>query len=514
MIAPKHRTHFNILLTLCLAIITLEIITHGALAAWSPETRLTTDLAWDRHPSIMQTSNGTIWVAWASDRDVYAQYDIYYETSFDYGLTWSDPMRFTRHLGTDDSPCILQTRNGDIWIVWESDRTGNLDILCRISSDHGLWWDVIIPLTESPYDDTRPSLTQNIDGTIWLVWYRNVDGNYDIFCKTSSDYGLTWSNATRLTTDSSWDRNPSITHTYNGTIWVVWDSRRTGDYEIYCRTTSDNGSNWSDIKRLTTDGADDFTPAVLQAVNGTMWVFWASERASTNPNIFYKTSSDYGINWATATELDGMSNEDDQNPAVTNTNERQIWVTWHSLRTDDYEIYYILSDEITFIHDIAVTEITPWISPNIVIRSAPKGTPIFVNVTVENQGNFEENFNLTAYADRITNDVHIDLGTENITLTNEATTTVTFIWNTSDTPSGSYFISANATIVSGEYDTQDNVLLHGAYIGGIYNPLKAHQTNLVALLSPLVFAILVVAAMGGLAILFFRFLMSSKTQRA
>jgi hypothetical protein len=402
----------------------------------------------------------------------------------------------------------METRNGSIWVVWSSDRTGNYEILYRTSPDHGLKWTPIVQLTNDSSYDTAPAITQNIDGTIWIVWSRNVEGNYDIFYKTSSDYGLTWSNATRLTTHPSWDLAPSITHTYNGTIWIVWSSYRTDDYEIFYKTSSDNGLTWSNATRLTTDAVWDITPSILQAPDGTMWVFWTSEKQTDNNDIFYKTSSDFGLTWSDPVLL-VSDPADDQNPAVTSTSDRRIWLVWHSTRTGDFEVFFKFSEEITSVHDVAVVEIVAWAPPGLIVTSASRGTILYVNVTVENQGTFNETFNVKAYADRITEDVHIDIGTQSVSLANGTKTTLTFAWDTKETPTGSYFLSAEATVVFGEFDTADNTLERGAYIGGIFDPPKGHPVNPTISLS-LILTILFVTALALGARTLFKQLMSVK----
>ena len=79
-----------------------------------------------------------------------------------------------------------------------------------------------------------------------------------------------------------------------------------------------------------------------------------------------------------------------------------------------------------------------------------------ITVTVENQGDSTENFNVTVYW----NSTEID--TEEVTLTNGSSETITFYWNTSGlTEYQTYVISAYAHPVQGEIDTDDNEFIDG-----------------------------------------------------
>lgn len=515
----RRRAYLNIILAASTLIALLEIAAYVAVAVWSPEVNLTNHPRYDRVPSITQTRDGTMWIAWASERK-YGQYDIYYTSSSDFGSTWASPIRFTWTLGTDDTPCILETSDGSIWIAWSSDMYGNSEIVYRTSSDHGSIWGPIVRLTNNPWEDNHPSVIQNIDGTLWAVWQRDESGNSTIYYKTSSDFGATWSEAANLTTkDSRWDTRPYITRTDNGTIWVVWASPRLTQWEIYYKTTSDNGLTWSNATNLTHSWyKDDMTPAILQSANGTLWVFWASGQADHEEtfDIFYRTSSDYGTTWSDNATLVSRT-YDDQNPAVTSTNERRIWLVWHSdIEPGDpfnYEVLYKISDEIPSVHDIAVIDIIAWGAGGAPITWVSRGIPIYINVTVENQGHFQETFNVSAYADRNAGDEHLHIDTqEDVILDASANATITLTWDTNDAPYGTYYISAEATVVPGEHDTYDNVMIHGAKIGGICVPWHPSGTNLLSLLARLASSISLIAALGAIAVAFFKTLMSVRLQ--
>jgi hypothetical protein len=73
-----------------------------------------------------------------------------------------------------------------------------------------------------------------------------------------------------------------------------------------------------------------------------------------------------------------------------------------------------------------------------------------INVTVENQGSYTETFNVTLYANTT------EIETKQITLTNGASTTITFTWNTIGFAYGNCTIWAYVEPILGETDTADN----------------------------------------------------------
>jgi serine protease AprX len=75
---------------------------------------------------------------------------------------------------------------------------------------------------------------------------------------------------------------------------------------------------------------------------------------------------------------------------------------------------------------------------------------VTVEVTVTNQGDYAETFNVTAYANTTT------LGTMETTLTGGSNATLTFIWDTASFPKGNYTLSAIAPLFPHETKNADN----------------------------------------------------------
>jgi hypothetical protein len=120
------------------------------------------------------------------------------------------------------------------------------------------------------------------------------------------------------------------------------------------------------------------------------------------------------------------------------------------------------------IYDIAPTDIAP--SKTIVNQNYPMS----INVTVENQGDFTETFNLTVFYGETAVITPDGKNHTTITLPSGDSATITFVWNTTGITKGNYTISAIAESVPGETDTSDNNFADGwvivAMIGDITGP--------------------------------------------
>jgi parallel beta-helix repeat protein len=99
--------------------------------------------------------------------------------------------------------------------------------------------------------------------------------------------------------------------------------------------------------------------------------------------------------------------------------------------------------------NIAATNVTQ--SKNVV----GQGYSSSISVTVQNQGNLEETFNVTLYVNTTI------IASQAVTLTNGNSSIITFAWNTSTQVYGNYTINAYAWPVLGETYTADNNLTGG-----------------------------------------------------
>jgi len=130
----------------------------------------------------------------------------------------------------------------------------------------------------------------------------------------------------------------------------------------------------------------------------------------------------------------------------------------YGMRLNEVEVYpYGL-------HGVGITSVTT--SKTVV----GQGYLVSISVTVENQGNYTEVFNITVYANMTT------VRTQEITLTSENSTTLVFTWSITGVPYDSYTISAYAIPVLGETCVADNTCTDGTVTVAMIGDLNADGT--------------------------------------
>jgi hypothetical protein len=251
---------------------------------WGADTRLTNNPHGKNYAS-NAVSGSNVHIVWFDYRDG-LDGEIYYKLSTDGGITWRIDTRLTNNTAVSKFPSIA-VNNSDVHIVWHDDRDGNYEIYYKHSTDGGLNWEADTRLTNNTYSSEYPSIA--VSGSVVnVVWEDNRDGNYEIYYKHSTDNGISWGADTRLTNNTAYPSEyPSIAVS-GSIVHIVWEDYSDGNWEIYYKRSSDGGINWGSDTRLTDNIAYSNFPRI--AVSGPIvHVVWQDERySSSNTEICYK----------------------------------------------------------------------------------------------------------------------------------------------------------------------------------------------------------------------------------
>jgi hypothetical protein len=170
---------------------------------------------------------------------------------------------------------------------------------------------------------------------VHVVWLDNRDGNNKIYYKRSIDGGLNWGIDTRLTNNTADIWYPTV-EVSGQVVHVIWMDSRDGNMEIYYKRSPDNGDSWGTDTRQTNDPGPSMFPSFVVA-GLVIHIVWMDDRDG-NKEIYYKRSTDGGMNWGTNTRLT-YSAGGSWYPTVA-ISDSIVHVVWHDTRDGNDEIYY------------------------------------------------------------------------------------------------------------------------------------------------------------------------------
>lgn len=306
--------------------------------SWSGITRLTWNSGYSLVPSIVTDSGSVIHVVW--EDDTYMTSDIFYKRSSDGGASWSGRKQLTWNQGWSSNPIIASDSSNGIHMVWFDaiPIPSNSEILYKHSSDSGASWSGPIRLTWNSGWSLNPSIATDSENGIHVVWYDDTFGNFEILYKRSTDGGASWSAIKRLTWNTGFSEEPSITTDSGNGIHVVWHDRTPGNYEIFYKRSTDGGVSWSGITRLTWNSGESGDPSAVANSGNEIHVVWR-DASTYNDEIFHKYSSNSGVSWCAITRLTWNSGESCF-PAITSSSADGIHVVWYDKTPGNREIFY------------------------------------------------------------------------------------------------------------------------------------------------------------------------------
>lgn len=315
------------------------IFSSNLIAQWQADVRLTNfsnasytsyNNAWN-----VASSGNVVHTVWWDNRLDPINYEIYYKRSTDAGLTWGADIRLTNSAGNSHNPSV--TVSGSIvHVAWQDGRDGNFEIYYKRSTDGGISWGVDTRLTDAIYDSWHPSVA--VSGSdLHITWQDRRDaGNDEIYYKRSTDGGISWGSDVRLTDNPSVAAIPSIT--VSGLIvHVAWDDTRNGFAEIYYKRSTDGGVSWGSDVRLTNIAASSIYASI--AVSGNyVHVTWQDRRNAGQWEIYYRSSHDGGLTWEPEIRLtNDIAHSWYPSVAVSGS---AVHIVWQDRRNPVDDIYY------------------------------------------------------------------------------------------------------------------------------------------------------------------------------
>ena len=301
-------------------------------------------------PRTCLTEDGVLNVVWEEDRGRHA--GIWFNVSDDGGKTWLTSDIAINHGDAEATAPDVACAGKNVYVTWEDERDGELanhNIYAAVSTDGGQSFTEDDILLDGDVDGTAMSLGPRaaaVGDDIYVAWFDNRDGAYDIYVQASHDRGRTWlRNASRADDDdagSAYSAWPTIGASDAGVV-VAWEDSRGGGNDIYASVSTDGGESFGNETRL--DAGDDagasnsFEPRLV--IDGSMTaVTWYDERNGAR-DIFLNVSTDMGASWsadAVRVESDPEGEADSLHPAIATKN-GLVYVAWQDARSGGYDIY-------------------------------------------------------------------------------------------------------------------------------------------------------------------------------
>ena len=314
---------------------------HGV--TWDDDIRFVDTESNAEHPgvSIAGVMNPVVHVVWDDDRD--GNKEIYYKRSSDWGVTWSEELRLTDTPNASVMPSLhgCVCCGADVRIVWLEQQQEYSQVYYLSSNDNGLTWTDAVPITSFASVKEFPNLSF-CRNDVQVVWTDLRNGKHEIWSSHSADSGNTWSPAVMLSTSEHlWAGYPVITHA-DSTYHVMWTTQTshedTASHGVSYRRTDDLGLSWEPVQWLVMTKGDHLPYVSCASMKENLHTTWGIP----GEGLFYILSTDNGATWGGQQNFEKPG--DAYYPCVAIAG-KSVHIVWYDQGSKGSDLFYIRNPE-------------------------------------------------------------------------------------------------------------------------------------------------------------------------
>lgn len=280
------------------------------------------------------------------------------QTSFSSDVSVSG---YELHQGEQLNPSIAVAPDGNISVVWEDHTDDNPRICYAYSSDGGTTWSERIEVAPTqPGAQWAPSVTADMNGTVYVVWTAAGEDYNRIYLARSNGSGTAFSEPLGISTPVTGGQcNPDIA-VAEGIIYVTWAEENSTHLDIYLARSTDGGRSFEPAKRIDdSEGSSIQNFPAVAAMGSKVLIAWHDSRDDPYLDIFAAWSSDSGIsfgpNLKVSNSLPGVR---ESRPDVSISPEGLAAVVWQEKQTSsgDFDVKMALWNGTSFLPPVRVDD--------------------------------------------------------------------------------------------------------------------------------------------------------------
>jgi hypothetical protein len=327
---------------------------------WSPPVRLTFDRNNSLEPTIVEDSNGNMWIAYHTYTK-HDDWDISVRSCKD--LVCTPEEIIVSDAKRTSQPYLVADSSGNLWTIYSSNIIEWEDFVSLKSGIYywsqkfdlyskkynGTAWEPTIQVTAAEKVDNAdqvPVATIDGSGRLWVMirntHYDLYEGGYQMANLPYNDMnitaayfdGMTWTTDIVVNNDGGsqgyWG-GPTTATDSAGNAWVAYGSE-SNQWDIFA--TYWTGAGWAPEMQVSLDSRRDIRPAMAADSLGNVYIVWESNR-NGDKEIFMRY---HDGTWSSEIQVSDDPGHDIK-PSVTMDMHGNLWIAWESDRNGNKDIF-------------------------------------------------------------------------------------------------------------------------------------------------------------------------------
>ena len=280
-------------------------------------------------------SGNNVYVVWQQTAS--KNMAVYFAWSNNGGTSFT-AINLSNDAGNALSPQVAASGN-NVYVVWRDNTPGNDEVFFAVSTTSGTSFATTVNLSNNAGESFNPDIA--ISGTnVYVAWPDNTPGNFDILFRASTNGGATFTPslsqpAANLSNNPGGSIEPQLATSGNG-VCLSWRDSTLGNSQIFFRSSSNNGATFTPVVNLSNDAGSAYN-AHLAMVNTDVYVAWADTTPGVE-DVLLASSTDGGLSFGSPINLSNDSGFS-LNPALVATNV-SVYVTWQDDTPGNYDVFF------------------------------------------------------------------------------------------------------------------------------------------------------------------------------
>ena len=256
--------------------------------------------------------------------------------------TTSSPQNLSNNTGNSTDAQIAVYQN-NVYIVWSDATTGNGDIYFKRSVDNGTTFDTIKNASTNNTGLSSFPQISTVGSNVYVAWIDTTPGNNEILFRYSNNTGESFRGARELSKTLSVDGEyalfPRIS-AIGSNVYVVWQDKVSGNYEIFLRESNDRGNKFGGIKNLSRNNTGDSISPRIASLGNNVYVVWTDYEPGKS-EVFLRASNDNAATFGGIKNV-SYSNGDSYDPRIAVAGNSSVYILWEDTSFRDFTFDFIL----------------------------------------------------------------------------------------------------------------------------------------------------------------------------
>lgn len=169
-------------------------------------------------PTLTRAGGGRLWLSYEAEQN--EQWDVFAVALNDEGTSGGSTQCVSNGTsGADIQHCTATGEDGGLWVVWQSDASGQFDIVGRHFD--GDAWNGIVTISNSPRGDWHPQSAVDSRGNLFVVWDGYDGESYNVYLRSRQN--KQWGEVTAIAATSAFEGRADLAIDKQDRVWLTWE---------------------------------------------------------------------------------------------------------------------------------------------------------------------------------------------------------------------------------------------------------------------------------------------------